>query len=301
MFNKLVFWLALGFLIYILASTKFDLDKARQPDPQAPVATTPEPATQQPADKKSMVDDAINNLLEGKLPVGIKQNLEPITPTGPQNVKDTKAGDGNIAVCGSQVEVLYSMGSSKDTPEKFTIGERKAPPGVEQVVRGMKEHGERTADLPPALAANNMALAKNPYASTKPVPLTLELLKASPQLSYEPHSIQLFDKELGNGDPALCYDTVRVHYIVRTLDGKQVVDTEMQKLLPLTVTLGQGKAPVGIEEALVGLREGGVRTAILFPEVMKRLSAENQAPLANEQEYPSTGGLIFEFKRIANN
>jgi FKBP-type peptidyl-prolyl cis-trans isomerase len=163
----------------------------------------------------------------------------------------------------------------------------------------MKEQGERTAELPPALAYNNPGLAKNPYASTKPIHLKLKLEKSSPQITYEPHSIQVFDKEQGKGDPAVCMDTIRVQYVVRTLDGKQIIDTEADKQLPLTLTLGKGRAPFGIEEALVGIREGGVRTAILFPEVMKRQANENQIPLAKESEYPQAG-LIFEFKRIAD-
>lgn len=298
MLNRLVFWIAIGFLIYVMATGRFSHDKVQLP------ANTQTATPEQTPAKPSLITNAIDNIIrpasEGKFPLSI--NAAPVSPTEPQHVTDTTAGTGNVALCGSRVSVHYALsGEPKSTtPTEFTVGERSVFPGLEAVVIGMREKGVRKAELPPALAYNNMELAKEASTSSHLVPLEVVLDSSSPAISYEPHAVQLFDKIPGTGKAAQCFDTVRAHYTVRTFEGKLLVDTETQKLPPLVLSIGSGRIPLGVEQALLGLKEGGIRTAILFPEAMQRLKSEDKMMLENEDNYPNTG-LIFEFKRLAEN
>lgn len=301
MFNRLVFWIAIGFLIYVMASQQFAANRAPQTTPPAntPASTTP---AQTPPAKTSILTNALDNIIrpatEGKLPLTVDAGGR--IPTELQNINDTTPGTGHVAVCGSHVHVNYALHGEplSATDADFVVGERSVFPGLEAAVLGMREKGIRRADLPPALAYNNMALANNPY-STQLIPLEVGLLSASPDVSYPSHAVQVFDKKPGTGNAAKCFDTVYIHYTVRTLEGKLLADTEAKKLSPLSLVIGKGFAPLGVEQALVGMKEDSTRTALIFPEAMIRLQKEGQVMLEGEADYPKAG-LIFEFKRLPN-
>lgn len=301
MFNKLVFWLALGFLIYVLATSRFGGE-----DTVNPLSGTSSDETQvsqaepSPSKKTSLLENVIKPVMEGKLPPELSQNLKDFILTEPKNVKDVEPGQGSTAICGSKVVVHYSLdGVSAKQDTRFEVGKHSVFPGLEWVVMGMKEKGVRKADLPIALAYNNMALAKDVKTVSQTLPIRVELLSSTPEVSFEPHMIQTFDKQFGTEDSARCLDTISIYYTVRTLEGEILADSKAANAKPLEVSIGQGRVPLGIEQALIGMQKGGERTAILFPEVMNRTSSANHIALLNEASYPKAP-LIFEFKRLPN-
>lgn len=287
MFNRLVFWIAMGVLIYVIATARVDLSKTTQPTPDNKTTTSTTP---------SVVDEAVNKLirpaLQGKLPDSVSQSLQATLPKGAQDITDVTPGEGNRAVCGSKVTVRYSL-QGQTPPQQttqFVVGERKVFAGLEQLVRGMKEKGVRTANLPPSLAYNLVTKESRPTVLT---PLQIELLQSAPEVTFPSHALQVFEKDAGTGDAAQCFDSITFRYTVRTLEGKELAEDAQ----PLAVFLGKGALPLGVEEALVGMREGGKRTAIVLPEALKRMGNGNKINLANEENYPKTG-LIFELERV---
>jgi FKBP-type peptidyl-prolyl cis-trans isomerase len=85
---------------------------------------------------------------------------------GPGGVEyeDLKLGDGPTAERGAKVEVRYSLFLNRGDPVQenqhyaFRVGRRRAIPGLELGVEGMRVGGERRLRVGPHLAYQNQAI-----------------------------------------------------------------------------------------------------------------------------------------------
>ncbi len=85
---------------------------------------------------------------------------------GPGGVEyeDLKLGDGPIAERGAKVEVRYSLFRNRGDPVQedqhyaFRVGKRRAIPGLEYGVEGMRVGGERRLRVGPHLAYRDQAI-----------------------------------------------------------------------------------------------------------------------------------------------
>ncbi|MDO8836462.1 MAG: FKBP-type peptidyl-prolyl cis-trans isomerase [Vicinamibacterales bacterium] len=67
--------------------------------------------------------------------------------------------------------------------------------------------------------------------------------------------------------PAKPGDTVRVHYRGTLADGSVFASSEGAD--PLEFTLGKGQVIAGLEDAVVGMRDGDIRTVNIPPQVAR--------------------------------
>lgn len=78
--------------------------------------------------------------------------------------EDIKVGDGETAVRGARVEIRYNLVLNRGQPVQenqlysFRVGKRRAIPGLEYGVEGMRVGGERRLRVGPHLAYRDQAI-----------------------------------------------------------------------------------------------------------------------------------------------
>ncbi len=100
--------------------------------------------------------------------------------------------------------------------------------------------------------------------------------------------LSVTDEECGTGDAAQRGTTVRVSYIGRLQDGTVFEETTD----PISLPLGAARVIPGLEEAIVGMEEGGERTAVIPPDLA--YGEDGLPPII-----PGGATLIYEISLVA--
>ena len=98
-----------------------------------------------------------------------------------------------------------------------------------------------------------------PYAASLGIDLK-QMTRTQSGLYYQ-------DVTEGDGIMATVDDSVRVHYTGWFPDGKQFDTSRQGSGQPLEFKVGSGYVIPGMEEGVVGMREGGVRKLVIPPEL----------------------------------
>lgn len=105
------------------------------------------------------------------------------------------------------------------------------------------------------------------------------------------------DKVLGTGTEAKTGDTITVHYTGTLMDGTKF-DSSLDRNEAFTFTLGAGQVIPGWDQGLVGMKEGGVRTLFIAPELAYGSQAVGPIPansaLSFEVQLLKVGGASNE-------
>lgn len=105
------------------------------------------------------------------------------------------------------------------------------------------------------------------------------------------------DKEVGTGTEAKVGDTITVHYTGTLMDGTKF-DSSLDRNEAFTFTLGAGQVIPGWDQGLVGMKEGGVRTLFIAPELAYGSQAVGPIPansaLSFEVQLLKVGGTSTE-------
>lgn len=128
--------------------------------------------------------------------------------------------------------------------------------------------------------------------------LTPSTLVSTPAMNNEstsaaqplPTELTVTDSEAGTGATAEAGDTVTVDYIGQLPDGT-IFDASQNRGQPFTFQLGTGMVIRGWDEGLVGMKEGGVRTLVIPPNM--GYGAQANGPI------PANSTLIFQVKLIS--
>ena len=70
----------------------------------------------------------------------------------------------------------------------------------------------------------------------------------------------------GEGASAGCGDVVTVNYTIRLVNGKEIENTRLANK-PVTFQIGDGKVIKGLEYAIIGMKEGGLRRLVVPPSL----------------------------------
>jgi peptidylprolyl isomerase len=206
------------------------------------------------------------------------------------HIEDVITGKGEPLQCAQLATLRYSYATASGTqifsnltpgtsPETVRIGNGEMLPGLEQGILGMRSGGARTITIPPNLAfdpVTDIRILRNheqfALKSTKEaVVAKASLLSLAPAAPSSSMPLRFINGPIGGGPPAQCGNIVYADITVWKLDGKQLFATTEGK--PIAVTLGASSVPYGIEQGMLGMREGGVRTLIIPPAYMKPLDA----------------------------
>jgi FKBP-type peptidyl-prolyl cis-trans isomerase 2 len=174
-----------------------------------------------------------------------------------QSIQDIKTGQGTVAVCGQEVKVSYlAYVKNKKATEghqtsSFRIGEGKGLPVIEQGVVGMKKGGTRTL-----------------FATTKN--FDVELLDASPAIpDFENTPYRIATIADSNGLPVLCNTEGKFKVTVWNVEGKKLFSSKDDQ--PVVFTPGKSQVFMGLEQGVIGMKRGEMRTLFVPPAFQKTM------------------------------
>ena len=196
-------------------------------------------------------------------------------------------GEGESPQEGDPVSIHFTfwltdgtrLNSSIDVgqPLTFVIGQGQVPPGLEEGVADMSVGGQRQFVLPPELAFGEQG-AGNTIPPNSAVIFEVELLEILPSGPESPAEVdedeyattesglQVADLEEGDGAEVEAGQPVTIHYTGWLTDGTRF-DSSYNRGEPFTFVPGSGQMIPGVDEGVVGMREGGRRQLIIPPEL----------------------------------
>lgn len=89
---------------------------------------------------------------------------------------------------------------------------------------------------------------------------------STPEARTTASGLRITDQRLGRGREAVNGAVLTVHYAGALADGS-VFDSSYERGEPFVFTLGAGKVIPGWDEGLLGMREGGLRSLEIPPEL----------------------------------
>lgn len=235
----------------------------------------------------------------------IKHKIFPETG-GELLAKDEKLGAGTLAQCGQSVKLRYAsaMAEGQKIEEArevtFRLGDAAAMPALAQGAIGMSVGGERSVIAPYELSYGAPGQVNQNIPKNAPVHFTLSLLSVSPELAKDRLPLQWFEKTRGAGDTLVCGEKTQLAVTFWRLDGRMLFSETGLELTP-----GSGDGPLGLEQAVVGMRPGARRTVILPPEYQKTVAAllGPSAPPRKYHfpaiEFPAKEAVLVEVERLA--
>lgn len=224
-----------------------------------------------PGDKPAPLKSAMNDIESS---INLSEYKGKIFPDSdvPLRIKELAAGSGNPAICGQDVKIAYASffpdgklaekSASKDTPLAFRIGDGEAMPALEQGVIGMREGGSRSVIASPSMATG-MDTSKSDL-----VRLDIELLSLSPTLpNFESTPYRIAEVAAGARATVLCGQPVKAKVTVWSTEGKKLFAAKE----PLEFTPGKSETFLGLEQGVIGMRVGGMRTLVVPPTFQKTM------------------------------
>lgn len=196
-------------------------------------------------------------------------------------------GDGETAEEGQPVRIHFTfwledgtrLNSSIDVgqPLTFVIGQDQVPPGLEEGVVGMRVGEQRQLVLPPELAFGEQGAGDQiPPDSTVIFEVELlEILPGGPETPAEvddddyettESGLQYADLEEGDGAEVEAGQPVTIHYTGWLTDDTSF-DSSYNRGEPFSFVPGAGQMIPGVDEGVVGMREGGRRQLVIPPDL----------------------------------
>lgn len=196
-------------------------------------------------------------------------------------------GDGETAEEGDPVSIHFTfwledgtrLNSSIDVgqPLTFVIGQGQVPPGLEEGIAGMQVGEQRQLVLPPELAFGEQGAGDTiPPDSTIIFEVELlEILPSGPDTPAElddgeytttDSGLQVADLEEGDGVEVEAGQPVTIHYTGWLTDDTRF-DSSYNRGEPFTFVPGAGQMIPGVDEGVVGMREGGRRQLVVPPDL----------------------------------
>lgn len=196
-------------------------------------------------------------------------------------INDIAPGEGTPVICGQQVKIAYNAflsdgtaigaKASKDEPLTFHAGTDEAIPALAQSVIGMKPGGKRSMVSPANMAYDSKGHAREDVPKGTSVRFEIELLGVTPKLpDIEASPFRITNVSSGNGPAVACNDTIKIHATLWGIDGKKLYTTRDKG--PITFTPGKSEVAIGLEQGVIGMAAGGVRTLIIPPAFQKTMN-----------------------------
>lgn len=190
-------------------------------------------------------------------------------------IADPKVGTGDPVKLGDEVTVIYTgrlenghVFDSNDKPDgagfHVTVGAGSVIKGWDQGLIGMKLGGKRKLSIPAALAYGKKSQGEIP--SNSDLYFDIELVSLVKQ--EDTNTITATDEKKGTGAAAKTGSSVTIDY-VGTTAGK-----EFDNQKHVTFKIGAGEMDItGFDDALIGMKVGGVRKIVVPPTFTRGLRA----------------------------
>ncbi len=219
-------------------------------------------------------------------------------------LQDEKLGSGAPAVCGQKVTIAYtaygageealSDTATTDKPYSFTIGDGKALPAFDEGLVGMKKGGVRKIFAPANFAYGAKGFGRDGVPNNSAIRFDTKLLDISPALP-DPNDtpFRFLDVRKGLGPTITCGHSAHVAITVWSVEGEKLFAVEGKD--PITVTPGSSSHFLGLEHSALGMKLGGIRTAIVPPAFQKTLT-DNKDAL--EIPFPKNQTVLVDIESV---
>lgn len=188
---------------------------------------------------------------------------------------DVKEGTGAALEKGDLALVAYTgrlkngtVFDSNDkpdgTPFSFKVGGGGVIQGWDEGVVGMKVGGVRKLDVPSAKGYGNRDAPGGKIPANSDLFFEVKLLEMVKQ--GEENVWEKKELKVGTGPVAASGDTVTVHYKGTLANGRRF-DNTMERNKPETFKLGGGDVITGLDNGIVGMKQGGKRWMRLPPNI----------------------------------
>lgn len=281
-------WLFIGFFLYAMV-TYYREDSADRPNPL-----------------RQAVNEASKEVKGGDF-FNYSDYKERIFPSyvGSLRINDTKLGSGLPAVCGQEAAITFAAWLDKDNkieeataekPLRFIIGEGTAMPVFEQGVIGMQPGGSRSLIAPMQLSYGTEGHKRDELAPGTMVRFDVTLLEVTPPLP-DPDAVpyRIAVTRPSSGKSHICGETVKAQLTLWDTKGSKLFTTYGEGKAPLNFTLGLSQVFSGLEQGVVGMREGEMRTLIVPPSFQKPLRPN---PKAVDFHLPQNQTIIVDVELI---
>lgn len=274
-----VTWLMVSVVIFALISNRNE---------QSPVRHAVEQASENLAPEKLLPVESYRNILT--------------SPRQALKLDDVTQGEGPPAICAQEAGIAYQAYRADGTPlddrataEKpfiFRIGEGKALPALDKSVIGMRVGSKRRAVAVAELAYDATGFSRDDVPKGETATFEIELLKLSPTLpGMADTPFRIIDARTGGGPIVLCGDPVRAHVTLWSVAGEKLFSTLGKE--PLSFTPGKAQVFIGLEQGVIGMNGGGVRTLIVPPDFQKTMHG---APPAIEFPLPKDQTVLIDLE-----
>ncbi len=182
----------------------------------------------------------------------------------------------------------------------FRPGSGKSFPGLEDALLGMKVGEKATAIIPYKLANSKKKIPGLIKNSPVYFDLYIESVKPYPFLTLPsldtvtlPSGLRYLYNDIGNGAETKTGDSVMVAYTVYFIekDGtRHILDATRDSGKRLNAKIGQGKNIKGVEEGLIGMKQGSTKRLIIPPSLGY---GEKGLP---DRGFPANTNLIFDIE-----
>jgi FKBP-type peptidyl-prolyl cis-trans isomerase len=187
-------------------------------------------------------------------------------------------GAGEGALCGQKAEVTIAATLPDGTafsleggaaPHQVQVGSAEETKPWIAGLPGMAVGGVREIRVPVSYFPETVRkqLADKGMKDTDALPVRVQMQALSPQIPAGTLPLRAVDTLPGKGGVAYCGDTAQFHLTLWKPDGTALYDSrkERKDAAPFTLTIGASTLFYGIDRALLGMREDGVRTVIIPP------------------------------------
>lgn len=335
MLNKWITWIAIIFIVYVVAVGKFNARKFLHS------VESPQEISSRETKSKTPKEDTLQNRIKQSLPPGegtllqrtvnkyakdyvdpsLEKKLEdakvkqaPVTTLSHQLMNkqlleadkpygDIKKGTGKTIYCGQAVTVhylakLFDGTVIEDTrktnkPVTFTTGKGQVLPGLDIGVVGMQKGGIRKLFVPASMAYDAKGFANDnvPPGTMIQVDATVVDVNDTP---FDLGKMQVFAQNKGSGHaPLTCNDVASVVLIVHDTSNNLLLNTTNNDT-PLMFQIGQGDVPFGLEQAVLGMKQGGKKTLIIPPELLTSQTGKPLQDMPLFKDMPRNRILLFD-------
>jgi peptidylprolyl isomerase len=222
--------------------------------------------------------------IKNTVPPDVRNYSASLFPDGKTSlsIQDIQAGKGGPTVCGQTVTIAYvtyredntqaAPRATKEAPLVFRIGEKKVMPALEQGMIGMQVGGTRNIFAPSHLSFGISEFAHKDIPENAAVRFEVELLETAPALpDLQGTAYRFMETRTGLGPVLPCGSPAQLHLSIRTADGRTIYASRDKGQEPITVTPGKSEYFMGLEQAVIGMRSGGIRSAIVPPSFQKTM------------------------------
>jgi FKBP-type peptidyl-prolyl cis-trans isomerase len=193
-------------------------------------------------------------------------------------IKELSPGQGTPVICGQQVKIAYTASltdgtalqdqASKEAPLTFRAGSAETITGLSRGVIGMQPGSKRGVVVPASMTSG---LKDSNHPQSAPVFFTIELMEASPKLpDIDASPFRITNVRTGAGPIIACNETAHIHVTLWSVDGKKLYSSRDKE--PLSITPGQSNVAIGVEQGVLGMAPGSVRTLIIPPAFQKTMN-----------------------------